>query len=316
MLVLMLLCAYLVGARPYSCDHIYTTGCRCWDESRPQVDCSRIGLSNIPHFRSNKTSIHTLKLSHNQITSLTQNDLNRVGTVKRLLLDHNKIEIIDDDAFDDMAWSSSLELLDLSFNSLSKIPKFGVLHISLKYIDASFNNISSLARPGQFEQVPNLRRLILEENPITILTENDHSSLQELDHIEYLSITVRKESIPMNVDVIWNLNNLKSLMFVESFFVANTPIQYTPPQLHSLAYIKCGIQDDSEWGTFFPVKSTSIRYLSFANNRLGHLNQELRKHLKRIPNVEDLDLSFNDIQRISYKQVKDLFGTLNKISKL
>ncbi len=127
----------------------------------------------------------SLDLSRNAIGSLGAGDLGRASaSLRRLLLSHNRVSILGDDA---LASLGSLQELDLSDNQLSALPPalFSSQQAQLRRLHLH-NNSLSLLPAGTFEGLANLEALNLSMNALSshlISGDTFHglSGLQVLD---------------------------------------------------------------------------------------------------------------------------------------
>jgi len=135
------------------------------------------------HYFSNLLNIEKVDIGYNQITSIPDNRIeypkckylsikgnklekfpkaiSDAHTLEKLDLSENKINSIDDDAFDGL---ENLVELDLSFNELRYLPTSIGKLTKLKRLNLSGNKINSL--PREFENLTSLEFLDFDSNPI------------------------------------------------------------------------------------------------------------------------------------------------------
>lgn len=139
-----------------------------------------------------------LDLSYNLILSLTFNFW-PLKSLEYLDLSHNSITLVPKS----FAPQHNLKTLLLSHNKINKIPQALAMLSNLEILDLSSNNIFSLPH-GLFELMHSLRRLLLNQNPLTDIPElSDLISLELLDLSE-TAIT----KIPVSIAKLSQLNSL------------------------------------------------------------------------------------------------------------
>lgn len=125
-----------------------------------RVDISYNLISSIPLEKIDYPKCKSLNLRGNKLQKIPI-AISNVSTLERLDLSENKINSIEDDAFEGL---ENLVELDLSFNELSYLPtSIGRLK-KLKKLNLSGNKISNL--PREFENLHSLEFLDFDGNPI------------------------------------------------------------------------------------------------------------------------------------------------------
>ncbi len=296
------------------CNISPSPGCHCRDPERPQVTCSALGITTLPHFHPNMSAIHTLRYPNNQIKSVTSFSFENLTGLKRLLLDHNKINQIVELAF--FKQEASLTWLDLSHNKLPGIP-FAIWRLhNLHILDLRHNKIETISG-GIMSRLSNLKDLYLEDNPISLLSKTAFIGLNSL-----VSLSI---SIPVHG---YNLNNfpVKNVPKLETFWLTNTGLNLTHskrffgslPHLQSLGLVNCGLSVRDNPLMHLPTrKIKGLKHLSLANNSLlliTHYSTSARK-LKDLKHLETLDLSGNKISRLN-KGMRHIFKRLLSLRHL
>ncbi|KAI8483936.1 hypothetical protein Bbelb_383260 [Branchiostoma belcheri] len=141
--------------------------------------CSNRGLSSVP--QDLPTSITSLTLSGNYITTLSQSDFSRYSSLTTLQLQYNQISVINSGAFYSL---TVLTKLWLSSNELPSLRKDTFVGLdSLQILRLNSNNIHSI-EAGAFNATPQLRELWLRYNNIVSITAGVLVNLPRLQHID------------------------------------------------------------------------------------------------------------------------------------
>ncbi|NWX52108.1 LRC26 protein, partial [Steatornis caripensis] len=131
--------------------------CRC---SSGEVDCSEHALHEVPPSLSTNTS--TLWLGYNFITVLGPRSMPPLPRLLLLSLPHNRLELIHSQA---LVGLGALQELDLSNNCLTALtPETFLPLTSLATLNLSSNRLGEL-EPGVLHALPQLRALLLPDNP-------------------------------------------------------------------------------------------------------------------------------------------------------
>ncbi|NXM43598.1 LRC26 protein, partial [Gymnorhina tibicen] len=131
--------------------------CRC---APGEVDCSERGLREVPWGLSTNTS--SLRLGYNFITVLGPRSFPALPGLRLLSLAHNRLELIHGRA---LLGLGALRELDLSHNRLSVLtPETFLPLTSLATLNLASNRLGEL-EPGVPGALPQLRALLLQDNP-------------------------------------------------------------------------------------------------------------------------------------------------------
>jgi Leucine-rich repeat (LRR) protein len=134
------------------------------------VDLSRRGIQDLDG-ATFLTSLQSLDLHSNQITSLENGDFDGLGNLKWLDLSGNQITSIEDGAFEGL---SNLE----------------ELHLGLCAFDFCFGNQTTTIENGDFQGLDNLQLLLLTNNQIASI---ENGAFQGLDNLQIIDL--RRNSI-------------------------------------------------------------------------------------------------------------------------
>ncbi|XP_065078883.1 insulin-like growth factor-binding protein complex acid labile subunit [Ochlerotatus camptorhynchus] len=162
--------------------------CHCHhdhDSNDFYVDCSGLGLTELPHFPD--TNVQILDLSENLFTFIPP----------------------------DLSQFSNLRYLDMSSNLISSLPPQSLEGLkSLKQLNLSKNNISNWANlyPNEFlTNTPFLEELSLAENQFTSFSSNDISLVLFSPSVRYLDLSNCKITKISGKEVILGLSSLETL---------------------------------------------------------------------------------------------------------
>lgn len=140
------------------------------------IDISNVTLTNIPsgfpHF------VRNWKLIKNNITSIMVEDFDGYPYLNSLVLDENKIDFIETDAFGRL---QLLTKLWLNKNNLKEMPID--LPLSLKELSIEENQIKKIAQPS-LQGLLNLERLSLRTNQIELIQTKVFSDLINLESLD------------------------------------------------------------------------------------------------------------------------------------
>lgn len=217
----------------------------------------------------------------------------------------------------------SVKMLDLSRNKISLlVPDVGNLQ-NLTHINLSQCNLTTL--PGEIGFCSELTEITLMANNIESLPD----SLHDCKNLKYLRMSyrnfnifldaymenliskgqIKSEHIPM---VIFELENLRSLD------LKNTKINSLPENnLLNLEeiYLDHNYFDSFLDGTLKPMNK-SLKVLTMSHNLL----KEIPSEVLNVPNLEVLDVSFNDIVKLptyfNLFNLKELYLTENKVNSI
>ncbi|XP_062591544.1 nyctalopin-like [Saccostrea cucullata] len=143
------------------------------------VMCENQGFSFVPQDIPDKTT--ELFLGRNKIENITENQLGKGASLKKLYLYENRLSHIHPDAF---TYLEQLEVLSASYNHLKIIKRqYFWKTIRLKLLDFSKNKIEMI-EDGAFEKLPNLQNLRLNSNKIRAISNDTFRMVSGLEKLE------------------------------------------------------------------------------------------------------------------------------------
>ncbi|EFA03896.2 Leucine-rich repeat protein soc-2 homolog-like Protein [Tribolium castaneum] len=212
------------------------------------------------HLLDKLPELQVLDLSYNRISVLHPKLLNNQCKLKTLLLRKNKFW-----HFPNIFENSSLELLELSSNLMSKLPE-GVLdnlqNVSRLFL--SFNHLESIPS-NVFTGHPNIKELDLSNNRITTIASDAFDNMPQLVNIKFTSNKLAK------YDPNWfhRTPNLYQLN------LANNQIGDLPEEVFRNLY-----SDKKQW-------------ISLSGNKIKTISPNAFRGFKRF---DTLNLSFNELE--------------------
>ncbi|CAI2322844.1 unnamed protein product [Caenorhabditis sp. 36 PRJEB53466] len=289
-------------------------------------------LRSVPVF-GNMTSLMSLNLNDNQITSVSEFAFSDMPALSQLRIENNKICEFPSKALDGV--KRSLVLLDISGNCLTSIPAQILRNAAgLMYLDLGSNNISEInnfelmnlpllrelriqnnylrrIHPMAFMNVPQLQYLYLQDNVISSL---DGNRLQAFKHLEVLDISNNAiqtlpslKDLPELKQVRLDGNSIKK---IETLAFSNNPkLQLISIQNNKIAQISRNAFDSLdklvvllvgnnslhkiERGMFDGIRN--LQQLSIRNNSLTSLDT---LSFPQLLHLTTLDLGYNKISDI------------------
>ena len=228
------------------------------DSQTNSVQCVNRSLVEIP--TSLPASIHTLNVSHNQITEVTAEHLGHLSVVEVISLQNNMLSVVSNDAFVNC---TSLHSLYLDHNALSSMSFISKSHVQDLHI--SFNRITTL---DVGDAILPLTKLDLSFNS---LQQFDSSSLSSLQNVRLLNLSH---------------NLIKTLVFVDASVLALSSVSHFDVASNRLDTVrlcdKCYLY--------------SLQYLNVSNNRLHKVDSSW---CELFPNLTLLIASHNPIGSIA-----------------
>ncbi|XP_022104661.1 uncharacterized protein LOC110986779 [Acanthaster planci] len=252
--------------------------CEC-DTSKMIVDCTGVGLTDIPVDVPNRTRY--LNLDDNLFTRIEYSSMSRLGPwLRGLSLADNALEEISN--INGLSQLRRLERLDLSGNLLLTPPLGGLQQLSsLWRLDLSRNYLMALLEDS-FLGLLGLRELYLGENSIQAVQKGAFANLPSLRKLSLVSNSVKADP---------------------AGWFTNTPLQELQFS-HNRIQLTSGV---GEW--FGPNGTMNLRFLFLANNGIKFLPLDVFRGLE---NLEVLDLEGNYLSIIKEYDFKGL-GNLKEL---
>ncbi|XP_058835670.1 uncharacterized protein LOC131692569 [Topomyia yanbarensis] len=308
--------------------------CHCGYESVDFfVDCSGLGLSELPHFP--QTDVQILDLSENMFTSVPA----------------------------ELSQFSKLRYLDLSSNLISDLPPHSLEGLSsLKQLNLATNNISNWANifPNELlRKTLFLEELSLAENPFTSFSSNEVSLVLVSASLKYLDLSNCKITKISGKEVIQGLVNLEHLKLtgnpihgisdmtsssLKTLDLSSCKLSSLQPTalsgLESLGYINLAKNHRLSLSAHGNVTSQSLKRINLSNCNMDSIDLEgfpnlmtaiLRGNMIRQLTrdsfasnqlLENIDLSYNAINSVQndafrgLKHLKNLDLSFNMIKQM
>uniref|UniRef100_A0A1B6D9I9 LRRCT domain-containing protein n=1 Tax=Clastoptera arizonana TaxID=38151 RepID=A0A1B6D9I9_9HEMI len=151
--------------------------------------------------------IRVLLLGNNEIHSLNRRVFEHLNYLKELRLDHNPLEVIDDNTQMALQSLPELKILDLAKTGLTHLPSDLFQHFELNSLYLNGNQLTSV--PDSLGSLAHSLRLInINENPIKELNEDSFLGLRNLEDIIASGLS---ELTAIKANTFSNLENLKTV---------------------------------------------------------------------------------------------------------
>ncbi|XP_033326265.1 G-protein coupled receptor rickets isoform X2 [Megalopta genalis] len=241
-------------------------------------------------------NITKLDLTNNNITDIPVRAFHRISNIEVLLLRRNRLQTIADDAFTNL---TSLRVLELDDNYLTKIPTAIVNLSGLEDLSLSNNKIEALDGPV-FRRLANLLSLDLRGNPIK---EIHGDAFRDLRKLRKLILSNLKE-----LRIFPDLNGTRSL---EVLRLDRAQIKDVPGNLCESCPRLKSLDLKSNYLAEMPNlrNCSELRVLDLASNQISSLMDEPFRGLSLL---HDLLLSNNRLRIVS----SESFVGLSKLQVL
>ncbi|KAM9315060.1 toll-like receptor 2 type-2 [Pholidichthys leucotaenia] len=152
---------------------------QCHSCEETYCNCSGQSLKKVPAPQSKL--ITELDLSFNSLEEIIQDDLLGYASLRSLLINNNKIKVIEGETFDPL---TTLEKLDLSFNQLDELSSQWFKKLfSLQYLFLQGNKYTTLGDGNLFQSLRSLKAIHLGGPFLQSVNKNDFSGLFSLDEL-------------------------------------------------------------------------------------------------------------------------------------
>lgn len=242
-----------------------------------ELDIGFNSIRSIPRFQL--PALESLKLDHNQVSTLLQHNFVLLGNLRELDLSYNMISSFFGNSFDGL---DSLETLDLAGNKLEYIPQFGNMY-SIETLNFSKNLVKEI---GLLENMLSLTTLDLSHNQISNMKTDTFFNTSNL-------ITIKLQHNRMNSfkGFTGSFDRLKTLD------LSNNHISYAYPNSFESFGQLWNLNLNNNRFTLFPTEflkpCKQLRYVGLAKNQIKNLNE---MNFSNFAHLRQLDLSGNLIE--------------------
>ncbi|KAL1456117.1 hypothetical protein WDU94_000869 [Cyamophila willieti] len=244
------------------------------------LDIKSLVLENVPltgiddeTFLGINETLHELVIVNSLLDNVPVGALKILGHLKRLVLDNQQIEILQDNTFQSGTWSKNLEKLSIINGKLSRFTNAVFTPLKkLKHLDLHANNITELKK-NQFKGMKNIDFLDISFNRIKKI---DGSHIGDLSNLGWLNISN---------------NAIEDLG--RSIFARNNLLKVLNLGFNRIKKI--------DVNTFRGMRL--IRRLFLNNNNISDVGRSTFSTMTRIGTI---DLSFNLIKKIDYQMFYEL----------
>jgi Leucine-rich repeat (LRR) protein len=274
-------------------------------------------------------NLEVLNLSTNEIRKLQAEIFVYLKNLQELILSHNKIEIVDDRAFNGM--SATLKSIDLSYNMIKTFREDFILVMlqnqSSLFIDlgenkivnfeTSINKISSSTEVTLKLSANNIKNFTAPTNQIysidinannikVIKNLNSHIVTADNNQIEFVHITRDMKMLTIDHNLISritfddDLSNLEELDLSDNqlTFDALYPMLRKAINLKILDLANNQIGDIRYANTFAGMKQ--LKHFSLSGNQINEIPFDL---LENLSNLETLILSNNNLKEVNFLDI-------------
>lgn len=310
----------------------------------PQLDTYSITMTNnsIKKLRINVkfNNVREIDLSHNKLQFINKGLFNNFTNIRKLILSKNCINKIYENSFVGLTKLSALDLSENNLTSLTNVfsPLKNLQHLNLsrnniqfihdnyfnnwllQHLDISYNNLIKVT-PGALQQLPNLARLLLTDNPHLGITQLDTQllvgtgrRLQQIDASrtglcqvpEAFTHSVRFLSLVGNKITAIRCGDLDSYPLLQSLDFCDNKISSIEDD--SLGRLEMLLFLNLNKNVLLNVPRSlpdGLKYLSINENIIKNLT---KPDLKELPNLRILLLKSNQIEYIEDSIFDDLLS--------
>jgi Leucine-rich repeat (LRR) protein len=213
--------------------------CIC-DWTVGSVNCSNQKLDHIPDFGARSASVEQLYFSHNNLTKITKESVDKFTNITILEINDNLISDIDSGAF----------------SSLQKLKKLKLT-----------GNLLTVVKTGTFTDLMSLQYLILSQNQIVELQENTITNLTNL-----ISLQLAYNSL-----LHLNSNSIRNLPSLTHLYLRDNRLTEVPTDFLSmipyLTFLTLNKNKISGIDQFAFAGCTRLQELHLSDNRIQSINE-------------------------------------------
>jgi Leucine-rich repeat (LRR) protein len=294
------------------CDFI---GVECGPNNRVvEIDLREFGLKIIPDSIKNLTDLNKMKLSSNQLKTISS-EIGQLKQLEVLDLSDNPLTDLPDEIFSltnlknlnlshislrqlssEIKNLYNLETLDISFNQLDEIPPEISLLTHITHLNIAYNQLTDI--PPEMGLLSHLVDLNISYNQITAIP----SEIGLLTHLSVFNVSHNQlTTIPSEIGRLTNLN---------VFHLSDNQLQELPPEIGQLKKLHT-IDISSNKLKYLPSEIYNLTMLNQPFNASDNLLTEISSEIEKFKYINILDLSQNLLTHIP----KEL-GSLYRLEKL
>lgn len=270
--------------------------------------------TNIPKFPVLKNSlIAEISLKNNSITTASGLLFSGLHSLKKLDFSYNKLHTLNTSGFE----STSITHLNLARNRLPSIPSFcrpdGTPTGKYRSLDFTSNRIFEIGQDS-FECLPNLLKIVLDNNPISILYDRTFSALPRLGS---LSISLCSNRLKTIQPFAFDSSSLVKLIFTHNDFKFSRLDGFTNKRIFGVLPNLTTLDLTSN---YLPTKCRQLRMmLSPLKNVQNLILQDtslqcFRNVFQHLPSLMFLVLKGNSI--VGWNDEPDVFGNVTSLKHL
>ena len=260
------------------------------------LNLDRTGIQYLPDELEHMTRLEDIKLSHNKLQSL-HGELSNLSHLKSVIATDNELkdrgippQLFKPDPSETEEFpESELQILDLSKNQLTQVPKDLESARGLIVLNLSHNEIKHI-KNNLFIQLIDLMHLDLSHNKIDLIPPQ----LRRLTRLQHLNLSSNPLKLAQ-LRQIPSLSSLKTLNLADTGRNAqNTPMSFeTLKNLEELSFARNELTKIPD--CFFTLKNTKIKRIDLSCNEIDCLPLEMDNWSNTL---EILNVSDNKINSI------------------